>query len=122
MFRHRWPRVAGGAALLVLTGSLAASAFARTAAPPRQTGNPTLQPGGTTYVGDTIAVSNGVWTNNPTKFTYQWRRCDPEGDRRNCHDIVGATSQSYKVTKDDVNHKLDAVVTASNADGNAAAD
>jgi hypothetical protein len=122
MRRYRWPGIAGGLAVLILTGSLSASALARSSAAPVNNANPTMQPGGQTYVGDSISVSNGVWGNNPTKFTYRWARCDAEGDRRNCVAITGATSQSYTVTKADVNHKLNAEVTASNADGSATAD
>jgi hypothetical protein len=111
-----------GLAVLFLAGSLSATALAGSSVAPKQTGNPTLQPGGQPYVGDTISISNGSWSNNPTKFTYHWQRCDPVGDRRNCAPITGATSQSYTVAKADVNHKLDGVVTASNADGSASAE
>ena len=122
MLRSRWPRVAWGLAILVLTGSISASALARSSAAPVQQGNPTLQPGGQSYVGDKISVSNGNWANSPTKFTFQWQRCDPTGDRQHCVPITGATSQSYTIVKADANHKLDGVVTATNADGSASAD
>jgi hypothetical protein len=118
--RRTLPRsLAGGLLMLVLAGSITMTAGA---VPPKQQGNPTLQPGGTPYVGDTISITNGIWTGNPTKYTFRWERCDPVGDRRNCVSIPGATSQSYTVVKADVNHKLHGVVTASNADGSATAD
>jgi hypothetical protein len=113
------PRIAAGLGVLVLAGWTAATAVA---APPAPTGNPTLQPGGQPYVGDKISISNGSWSGSPTKFSYQWKRCDPVGDRRNCVPIPGATSQSYTIVKADANHKLNGVVTATNADGSASAD
>jgi hypothetical protein len=111
--------IVGGLAALALAATLTSTALA---AVPRQTGNPTLQPGGQPYVGDTISISNGSWANSPTRFTYRWERCDAVGDRRNCVPIAGATSQSYTVVKADANHKLRGVVTATNADGSATAD
>src|SRR5207244_3441828 len=32
---------------------------------------------GTAQVGQTLATSNGAWTNNPTSYAYQWNRCNP---------------------------------------------
>ncbi|MDX6485515.1 MAG: hypothetical protein QOF43_668 [Gaiellaceae bacterium] len=110
----------GSLLALGLAGAIAASAAA---APPAQTANPTLEgPAQNPFVGDKLTVSNGGWSGSPTKFSYEWKRCDPTGDRRNCVTIPGATSQSYTVSKADVNHKLDAIVTASNADGSASSD
>ncbi|HEV7133833.1 MAG TPA: hypothetical protein VGN27_08915 [Gaiellaceae bacterium] len=84
---------------------------------------PTLQgPVAHPFVGDKLTTTNGSWSGSPTTYTYQWQRCDAVGDRQNCVAITGAVSQSYTVTKDDVNHTLDAVVTATNADGSASKD
>jgi hypothetical protein len=69
-----------------------------------------------------LTVSNGGWSGTPTKYTYQWKRCDPVGDRQNCASVVGATASSYTIQKADANHTLDAVVTASNASGSASSD
>jgi hypothetical protein len=87
------------------------------AAAPSKTADPAITPSSQPYVGDTLNVSNGTWSNSPTKFTYQWQRCDAQ----NCANIAGATSDSYKLVKDDANHRMRAVVTATNADGNASA-
>src|SRR3954447_15062608 len=100
-------------AVLGLAGVLAVAAGAQTAAAPTLVSNPTIQgPAEQPFVGDKLTVTNGQWTGSPTKFTYEWDRCDPTGDRQNCVPIVGATSQSYTVTTADINHTLRAQVTA----------
>src|SRR3954452_12264168 len=111
---------------LVLLGVLAASAaFAGTAlaAAPTRVTDPTIEgPADAPFVGDTLRASRGTWTGNPTRFTYQWDRCDAAGDRRNCAPITGATSSSYTLQKADVNHTLRVRVTAANADGSTTED
>ncbi len=110
-------------ATLGATALIATTASARTASKPVQTSNPTLQgPATHPFVGDKLSTSNGTWSGSPTAYTYQWDRCDAVGDRQNCVAIAGETSQSYTVTKLDVNHTLDALVTATNADGSTTAD
>lgn len=114
------------AAMLVVSGSgalIATTASARSTVKPTLAATPALQgPVAHPFVGDKLATSNGQWNGDPTTFTYQWQRCDPVGDRQNCVAIAGATAQSYTVQKADVNHTLDAVVTATNADGSASKD
>jgi hypothetical protein len=66
-------------------------------------------------VGKKLKTTNGEWTNNPTSFTYQWRRCDSSGN--NCVNIVGATSNVYTVVSVDVGHTIRAAVTAHNEAG-----
>ena len=113
------------AAALVVVGAaalIAATASAQAAAKPTLTASPALQGSvAHPFVGDKLTTTNGQWSNSPTGYTYQWQRCDATGDRQNCVPIVGATSQSYTVQKDDVGHTLDAVVTATNADGSTSA-
>jgi hypothetical protein len=65
-------------------------------APPSISGNPA--------VGDTLTCQNGMWSNNPNRFTYVWNR---DGTP-----ISGATSQDYVVTTDDQGHALTCKVTA----------
>jgi hypothetical protein len=108
--------VLGAAALIVTTASARATAKPTLTAVPTLTG-PTAHP----FVGDKLTTSDGQWTGSPT-FTYQWQRCDAAGDRQNCVAIAGATAVSYTVQKADVNHTLNAVVTATNADGSASKD
>ncbi|MDX6470242.1 MAG: hypothetical protein QOF75_2045 [Gaiellaceae bacterium] len=108
---------------LVAASAFAATASARSAAAPTVTAIPTLQgPVSQPFVGDKLSVTNGSWTGSPTKYTYEWDRCDAVGDRQNCAPIVGATAQSYTVTTADANHTLRAQVTATNADGSATSD
>lgn len=66
-----------------------------------------------------LAVSNGAWSGAPTRFTYQWERCDSSG--ANCTAIGGA-DRSYKpITGADYGNTLRAKVTATNAAGQATA-
>jgi hypothetical protein len=60
-------------------------------------------------------VSNGTWTGSPTSFAYNWERCDAGSS--NCLTIDGATSATYTLTNDDVQHTLLAVVAATNPSG-----
>src|SRR5207253_6592339 len=48
--------------------------------PPLNTAVPVVS--GTTQQGQTLASSNGSWSNNPTSYSYQWLRCDTSGN--NC--------------------------------------
>ena len=66
-----------------------------------------------------MTASNGSWTGSPTSFSYVWRDCDASGG--NCVDIAGATGSSYVLQSADVGHTVRAVVTATNANGGAAA-
>jgi hypothetical protein len=101
--------------LTVIIGLLAALALAgsATAAAPANTAAPTIS--GTPKVGSTLTASNGTWSNSPTSFTYQWRRCATDGS--SCGDIVGATSKTYTLTSSDLYHTIRVAVTAGNADG-----
>jgi hypothetical protein len=97
-------------ATLALAGSAVAAAPANTAAP-------TIS--GTPKVGSTLTASNGTWSNSPTTYTYQWRRCATDGN--SCGDIVGATSKTYTLTSSDLYHTIRVAVTAVNTDGKATA-
>src|SRR4051812_4387398 len=124
MGRNRLNRVCMGAATaVVLAGLTASGALARSSAAPSQTSSPTLQGHvAQPFVGDTLTTSNGTWSGSPTRFTYQWDRCDAVGDRQNCVPIAGANDQSYTAAAADVNHRLHANVTATNPDGTGKAD
>lgn len=117
------PRTTAVLVALAVAGLVATTASARTAAAPTQTSSPTLQGQvALPFVGDKLTVTNGTWTGSPTKYTYQWDRCDATGDRQNCVPIAGATLQSYTATTADINHTLHANVFATNADGVGKAD
>jgi hypothetical protein len=80
---------------------------------PRNTARPAIS--GTAQVGQTLTVSNGTWTGGVRSYTYQWQRCDANGN--NCVDVPGATSQSYGVRSEDDGKTMRAEVTAHNAAG-----
>lgn len=65
--------------------------------------------------GQTISVVVGSWTNAPTSYTYQWRRCDGAG--ANCVAIPSATAAAYTCSDEDVDSTLRCSVTAHNAIG-----
>jgi hypothetical protein len=71
---------------------------------------------GTAQDGQTLTVNAGTWTGNtPITFTYQWQRCDANGN--GCVLISGATAATYKASSTDVGHRLNVVVTAKNPYG-----
>jgi hypothetical protein len=71
--------------------------------------------GDTSTVGATLTVSDGTWAGSPTSFTYEWQRCDADGNV--CAPIAGATARTYVLVEADVGHRLAAAVTATNAVG-----
>ena len=74
---------------------------------------------GTARENETLRTTNGTWSNSPTRYAYQWLRCDTRGDR--CSPIRGANSASLGLDRDDVGDTIRVVVTASNASGSASA-
>src|SRR5207237_801098 len=85
--------------------------------PPKSTSPPTIS--GTPQVGQTLTAGNGSWSGKPTRYTYQWRRCDSSGN--NCNPISAATSSTYTATSNDLGNALVATVTALNSGGSATA-
>ncbi|HMJ03401.1 MAG TPA: hypothetical protein VK506_10695, partial [Conexibacter sp.] len=85
------------------TPVIAAEALANTSAP-RTSGTPRLGLGGS------VSTDEGSWSSSVDFFTYQWRRCDAEGE--GCEDIEDATSSSYAPTAADYGARLRALVTA----------
>jgi hypothetical protein len=74
---------------------------------------------GTPEDGQVLTASIGTWSNSPTAYAYQWRRCDSAG--ANCAALAGATAQTYPVGSADVGSTLQVAVTASNSSGSATA-
>ena len=72
---------------------------------------------GTAAVGDTLSVSPGGWSRDPTAYTYQWQRCSSG----TCVPVAGATGPTYTPTSSDLGVSFDATVTAYNAAGSAQA-
>jgi streptogramin lyase len=85
---------------------------------PENTGLPVLSPK-TPFEGVPVSATTGSWVNKPTKYTFQWRRCNAAGAE--CTNIAGATKTSYTPVAADVAKTLRVVVTASNAGGEASA-
>ena len=108
------------AAFVGLGGALAGTAgtAAQQQYGPSNTSPPTIS--GTPVEGQTLTANPGSWSGTaPITFTYQWQRCDQNGG--NCSNIVGATSQTYRLTSADVGRTLRVVVTATNASGSSSA-
>lgn len=69
-------------------------------------------------VGMAITTTNGLWTGNPTSFTYQWQISDD--GLTVWTNISGATSSTYTVVTGDVGKYIKCVVTATNSSGTCA--
>jgi uncharacterized protein YukE len=81
---------------------------------PANTAIPTIT--GTAKVGQTLTATNGTWTGTtPITYTYQWNRCDANGN--NCSTIDGATAVTYVAVTADAGHTLVVSVKASNSFG-----
>lgn len=81
---------------------------------PSNTGEvPTIT--GTPVIGVRMSVSNGVWSNSPIVYAYQWQDCSLTGGE--CAAIPGATNANYTPVSSDVGHTLVAQVTATNGGG-----
>ncbi len=65
--------------------------------------------------GQTLLAEHGSWSNEPSAYAYQWRRCNAAGKR--CKAIAGARARSYTPTTADVGSRLSVSETASNATG-----
>lgn len=76
--------------------------------PPELTGN--------LVYGKKLTVSPGTWRGDPTKYTYQWLRCE-KNPRRPCLPISGATKATHTIVQADLGVSLQAKVTAANAVG-----
>ena len=94
-------------------GFYGATVTVTNAAPPVNTAPPVIS--GTPAMGQTLLTSNGSWSNNPTAYSYQWVRCDPNGMA--CLTIPGATGSSYIVAASDAGLTLRSSVTATNPAG-----
>jgi hypothetical protein len=76
-----------------------------------------------TQKGDTFTVaSNGVWTNDPTEFTYQWESCGIPPGGSSCSPIPGATDSTYAAPIDSYPVNVRLAVTARNGVGSGVAE
>src|SRR5438034_4548468 len=115
----RFLRVPVLAAVAVLVAASAASAVTSTStAAPSNASAPSIS--GDTAAGSTLTANPGTWLGSaPITFQYQWRVCGPGGAA--CHDIAGATGQTYQIRNGDQGNTLRVHVIASNADGSRSA-
>ena len=72
------------------------------------------QIGGVPRDGQTLVASVGSWTNSPTRYDYQWFRCDTNGN--NCGGFGGGSS-SQKLSSSEVGRTIRVTVTARNQFG-----
>ena len=80
---------------------------------PESTSLPTIT--GPAQQGQVLSEHAGAWTNEPSSYSYAWKRCSPTGTE--CKAIAGATKQTYQLTAADVGHTVVAKETAVNAGG-----
>jgi len=66
-----------------------------------------------------VTADVGVWTGEPTSYSYQWISCDEFGS--GCANIEGATSATYTPGEGSVFSTLRVKVTATNGEGSASA-
>ena len=109
----QYGRVNAYRALMALNG-----AGTGTTPPPTLTTAPTIS--GTAQSGATLSAGTGAWSNSPSSYAYQWRRCDGAG--ASCAPVTGATSATYPLTGADVGATMRVTVTATNSGGSASAD
>lgn len=78
--------------------------------PPENTKRPRIR--GVPRTGRTLEATKGRWSARPTRFSYQWRRCNRAG--RRCANIRGATARTYVVRRADVGSRLRVRIRAVN--------
>jgi len=96
----------------------AGAAVSRTTVAPTNSSLPTIS--GAATVGTTVTANPGTWTGSaPITYQYQWLICGSDGTA--CHNIPGATTQTYKFSSADQGNAARVTVIAANADGSNAA-
>jgi hypothetical protein len=81
---------------------------------PVNTAQPVVR--GTTVVGQVLSADPGSWSGTqPISYSYRWLRCNSQGG--DCVGIGGANRSTYRLTNDDIGHKLRFNLTARNSAG-----
>lgn len=115
--RVRILALVGGAALVVAVGA-ASAVTSRTTVAPSNSSAPTIS--GSATVGGTVTANPGTWAGStPITYQYQWQICGANGEA--CHNIAGATSQTYTIRSADAGNTLRVRVIGSNGDGSSSA-
>ena len=65
--------------------------------------------------GQTLSADVGSWSNEPSRYSYQWLRC--EGTGQNCQPLAGATGYSLTLGNATVGYSIEVRVVAGNAGG-----
>ena len=73
---------------------------------------------GTATDGEMLSATHGTWTGDPTSITDTWQRCNSAGSA--CVAIPGAGGETYRLTTDDVGHRIRVQETASGLGGTGA--
>jgi hypothetical protein len=99
-----------------------AAAVESAATPPLQVALPTPQSAptiaGEAREGATLTASPGVWSGNPTSFTYTWEQCDSPWGGTSCTPVTEpSSSATHRLTSADIGYKLVVEVRAANAGG-----
>jgi hypothetical protein len=97
--------------------SVPTAVIAASAKPPVNTSAPTIS--GVAAVGQVLTMSPGKWNNSPTRYQYQWLRCDRNGGA--CIAITGAFGRTWRVLPASIGHTIRGRITASNPGGSAQA-
>ena len=84
-----------------------AAAAAATDTPVAITGTPARQ--------QTLQATMPAWDGYPTAYTYEWQRCDADGD--NCVAIAGAKGNAYVLAKADEGATIRVKMGATNTTG-----
>ena len=110
--------VATSAALSDATPKVPGAIAPSPATAPNNTSPPLLS--GITAQGRTLTASSGSWSGTPPmSFSFQWRRCERDGD--DCSPISRAAQQTYSLAATDVGHTIRVRVTAGNSAGSSSA-
>jgi hypothetical protein len=83
--------------------------------PPAATSAPSVA--GSARRGSRLSARAGSWSNNPTRYGYQWQRLSRSG----WEEISGATAATYAPSSQDLGRRLRVAVIATNEDGSASA-
>ena len=82
--------------------------------PPANSSIPSVR--GTMVTGSLATADPGSWTSSQSiSFAYRWLRCNTQGGE--CVSIGGATGRHYRLTSNDVGHRIRFNVTARNPVG-----
>jgi len=115
----------------IIATPLSPKSWPANSSPPTISGTPATETA-KLRLGQTLTASPGTWSGSPTQFTYQWLRCEGNGEAgtseelgSECEPITTgkgpATGETYEVQPQDVSRTIAVKVEAKNASGAAVA-